>query len=98
MLIGTQDDNRGGRMKRNGQTLVGFAAETQDVLSNAAEKLEKKNLDMIVANDVTKPGAGFNTDTNIATLITKEAKKELPIMSKRQLADLILDEVLGLRI
>jgi len=86
-----------GGMKKPGQTLVGFAAETNDVLQNAEGKLTKKNLDMIVANDVTKPGAGFNTDTNIATLITKEAKKELPIMSKRQLADVILDEILGIR-
>ena len=67
------------------------------MIRHAEEKLAAKNLDMIVANDVTKPGAGFNTDTNIATLITKEAKKELPIMSKRQLADVILDEILEIR-
>jgi len=86
-----------GKTKKQGQTFVGFAAETDHVIRHAEEKLAAKNLDMIVANDVTKPGAGFNTDTNIATLITKEAKKELPIMSKRQLADVILDEILGIR-
>ena len=55
-----------GKIKKQGQTLVGFAAETDNVLQNAGEKLKKKNLDMIVANDVTAPGAGFNVDTNIA--------------------------------
>ena len=55
-----------GAIEKKGQTLVGFAAETDHVRKNAAEKLKKKNLDMIVANDVTLPGAGFNVDTNIA--------------------------------
>ena len=82
-----------GQMKKPGQIFVGFAAETDHVTKNAQKKLQAKNLDMIVANDVTKPGAGFNTDTNIATLITKGAEKELPLMSKRQLADVILDEI-----
>jgi phosphopantothenoylcysteine decarboxylase/phosphopantothenate--cysteine ligase len=76
---------------------VGFAAETNQVTENAREKLEKKNLDLIVANDVTKPGAGFNVDTNIATLITREGMEELPIMTKRQLADVILDRILVIR-
>jgi phosphopantothenoylcysteine decarboxylase/phosphopantothenate--cysteine ligase len=87
-----------GKTKKTGQTFVGFAAETDHVIRHAEEKLAAKNLDMIVANDVTKPGAGFNTDTNIATLITKDATKELPIMSKRQLADVILDEIMGFRV
>ena len=87
-----------GEMKKDGQTLVGFAAETDRVLQHAKEKLAAKHLDMIVANDVTKPGAGFNTDTNIAALITQESIKELPLMSKRQMADLILDRVLELRL
>ena len=86
-----------GTMKKNGQTLVGFAAETDHVLEHAAEKLTAKNLDMIVANDVTKPGAGFNTDTNIATLITGNGAEELPIMRKRQLADIILDRITEIR-
>lgn len=80
-----------GEAKRPGQVLIGFAAETQNVLENAAGKLNAKNLDMIVANDVTKPGAGFNVDTNIAALITRDSITELPLMSKRELADRILD-------
>ncbi len=86
-----------GRIKREGQTLVGFAAETDHLLENAASKLQKKNLDMIVANDVTKPGAGFNTDTNIATLITKDRTVDCPLQSKRALADDILNAVLEMR-
>ncbi len=86
-----------GKNRREGQTLVGFAAETDHVIQNAADKLKKKNLDMIVANDVTAPGAGFNTDTNIATLITRDATEELPLQTKRLLADRILDRVLELR-
>ena len=86
-----------GRMKRPGQTLVGFAAETQHVLENAQEKLRRKNLDLIVANDVSQPGAGFNVDTNIATIITAEATTSYPLRTKRQLADDILDAVLRVR-
>ena len=86
-----------GQMKKAGQILAGFAAETDHVERHAEAKLKAKNLDMIVANDVTKPGAGFNTDTNIATLITRNETKELPLMSKRQLADIILDRILELR-
>ena len=86
-----------GRMKRPGQTLVGFAAETENLLDNARRKLVKKNLDMIVANDVSKPGAGFNVDTNIATLMTREGLKECPLQSKAALAEDILDEIMRLR-
>ena len=86
-----------GKMKKAGQTLVGFAAETQHLEENAAQKLQKKNLDLIVANDVTQPGAGFNVDTNIATLITVKGKESLPLMTKRELADRILDKVAELR-
>ena len=86
-----------GSLKKKGQTLVGFAAETDNVRQNAAEKLKKKNLDMIVANDVTLPGAGFNVDTNIAALITKEGTEEQPLQTKRELADKILDKILVLR-
>ncbi len=86
-----------GRNRKKGQTLVGFAAETDHVQKNAVSKLKKKNLDMIVANDVTAPGAGFNVDTNIATLITKEGSEALPLQTKRQLADVILDRILALR-
>ena len=86
-----------GERKRSGQTLVGFAAETDNVRKNAKSKLKKKNLDMIVANDVTKPGAGFNADTNIATLMTKNGSEALPLQTKRKLADIILDRILVLR-
>ena len=86
-----------GEQKRAGQTLVGFAAETDHVQQNAQKKLAAKNLDMIVANDVTKPGAGFNTDTNIAALITADRIIEEPLQTKRQLAEKILDKVLEIR-
>ena len=87
-----------GKLKQKGQTLVGFAAETDHVQKNAVAKLKKKNLDMIVANDVTVPGAGFNTDTNIATLITKDGSEQQPLQTKRQLADVILDRIMALRV
>ena len=80
-----------GRRKHDGQVLVAFAAETNDVLDNARKKLVKKNADMIVANDVTRPGAGFGTDTNLITIITADTMDELPMMSKRAAADAILD-------
>ena len=86
-----------GKKKKPGQTLVGFAAETNDVLENAQGKLVKKNLDMIVANDVTAPGAGFDVDTNIVTFVTAEGMETLPCMKKRQVADELLNRVLNLR-
>jgi phosphopantothenoylcysteine decarboxylase/phosphopantothenate--cysteine ligase len=85
------------RNRSNGLLVVGFAAETNDVVNYARSKMEKKGLDMVVANDITKEGAGFNTDTNIATIISKDAQIDLPLMSKRELADKILDEILKLR-
>ena len=86
-----------GRRKRPGQTLVGFAAETERVTEHAREKLQRKSLDLIVANDVTAPGAGFNVDTNIATLITRTGATERPLQRKRDLAEDVLDAVLSLR-
>ena len=86
-----------GKMKKDGQTLVGFAAETDHLREFAQEKLTKKNLDLIVANDVTKEGAGFNTNTNIATLISKTGSRDYPLMSKRELADIILNSVIEIR-
>lgn len=80
-----------GRRKRDGQVLVAFAAETNDVLENARKKLARKNADMVVANDVTRPGAGFGTDTNAITIITAETAEEMPMMTKLQAADAILD-------
>lgn len=83
--------------RHNGLLVVGFAAETNDVVNYAKSKMEKKNLDLVVANDITKKGAGFNSDTNIATIISRDGEIDLPLMSKRELADKILDEVIKLR-
>ena len=83
--------------RRNDLLVVGFAAETNDVVAYAKSKMEKKNLDLVVANDITQQGAGFNSDTNIATILTRENEFDLPIMPKRELADKILDEVVKLR-
>jgi phosphopantothenoylcysteine decarboxylase/phosphopantothenate--cysteine ligase len=78
--------------QRTRQILVGFAAETDAVLAHARKKLKEKNLDLIVANDVTARGAGFGSDDNAATLITRDGGDiTLPLMSKRELADRILD-------
>ncbi len=85
-----------GKQKRPGQVLVAFAAETNDVEDNARGKLIRKNADLIVANDVTRPGAGFGVDTNIVTLITREDIQHLPQMSKSDVADAILDRVSAL--
>lgn len=82
-----------GRLKKPGQILVGFAAETNDVLENAEGKLRKKNLDMIVANDVTAPGAGFDVDTNIVTFVTAKGKETLPCLPKTQVAEELLNRV-----
>ena len=87
------------KRRRDGQLVVGFAAETNDVVTYAKIKMGKKGLDMVVANDITKEGAGFDTDTNIATIITKSGSEvDLPKMPKRELADRILDEVVGIRL
>jgi phosphopantothenoylcysteine decarboxylase/phosphopantothenate--cysteine ligase len=86
-----------GSAKKSGQTLVGFAAETENLHANAKKKLAKKNLDLIVANDVSQPGAGFNVDTNIATLITADGMVECPLRTKKELAGDILNKVMELR-
>lgn len=86
-----------GERKKPGQVLVGFAAETQNVLEHARAKLVSKHLDMIVANDVTADGAGFGVDTNIVTLITQQTCTPLPQMTKRKVADEILTQALALR-
>jgi len=83
-----------GRDKRDGQILVGFSMETENLIENSRKKLEKKNADFIVANDVSKEGAGFGTDTNMVTLISSSGQiKELPLMSKYDVANAILDEI-----
>jgi phosphopantothenoylcysteine decarboxylase/phosphopantothenate--cysteine ligase len=83
--------------RSNGMLVVGFAAETENVLDNARAKLQRKNLDAIVANDVTRSDAGFDTTTNAVTIITREGPIELPVMSKREAADRILDVIIRLR-
>ena len=85
-----------GRIKKDGQILVAFAAETDDVLGNAQAKLIKKNADLIVANDVTQTGAGFGVDTNCVTLISRNDVRSLPMMSKLDVGHAILDRVLEL--
>ena len=74
--------------------LCGFSMETQHLKENSKAKLEKKKLDMIVANNLKIAGAGFGTDTNVVTLITESEEKELPIMSKDEVASAIFDEIL----
>lgn len=79
--------------KKTSQTIVGFAAETENLIENAKKKLVSKNADIIVANDVSLEGAGFNSDTNIATIITKNEEIPMPKMSKDDLANKIIDQM-----
>ena len=84
--------------KKTHQVLVGFAAETQNLLENARDKVVKKNLDMIVANDVTAAGAGFNADTNIVKFLFANGEvRSLEQMPKVDVANCILDEALKIR-
>ena len=77
--------------------LCGFSMETENLIENSRKKLDKKNLDMIVCNNLKVAGAGFGTDTNVVTFITKSDIKELPIMSKEEVASKLLDEIMTLR-
>jgi phosphopantothenoylcysteine decarboxylase/phosphopantothenate--cysteine ligase len=83
--------------RTNGMLVVGFAAETENVLANARKKLRSKKLDAIIANDVTREDAGFDSPTNAITIITKDNTLELPLMSKTEAADRILDVIVSLR-
>ncbi|MDY2628940.1 MAG: bifunctional phosphopantothenoylcysteine decarboxylase/phosphopantothenate--cysteine ligase CoaBC [Lachnospiraceae bacterium] len=85
-----------GSHRRPGQILCGFSMETNNMLENSRKKLEKKHVDMIAANNLKQSGAGFGTDTNILTLITRDSVKELPIMSKEDAASGLIDELLKL--
>ncbi len=80
-----------GERKRAGQVLCGFSMETEDVLTHSREKLEKKNLDLIVANNLRTEGAGFGTDTNVVTILTAAGERELPLMTKEEAAGEIVD-------
>jgi phosphopantothenoylcysteine decarboxylase / phosphopantothenate---cysteine ligase len=83
--------------KKGNRILIGFAAETEDLIANAKKKLKEKNLDFIVVNDVTRPGAGFGSDTNQVKIIYPSGQvKDLPLMTKEEVSQLILDEVVRL--
>ncbi len=82
-----------GDNRRDGQFLCGFSMETENMVENSKAKLEKKHVDMIVANNLKQAGAGFGTDTNVVTLITKDGCEELPMMSKEEVAKHIMDVI-----
>ena len=83
--------------KKGNKILIGFAAETEDMVANAHKKLIEKNLDFIVVNDVTKPGAGFGTETNqVKILYSSGEVKDLPLMSKEEVSQFILDDIVKL--
>ncbi len=86
-----------GNHKKDGQILCGFSMETKDLLENSRKKLSKKNLDIIAANSLTTEGAGFGTSTNVLTFITREDEIQLPLMSKAEAADKLLDKILEIR-
>ena len=82
-----------GEHKRENQFLCGFSMETENMIGNSRAKLQKKNLDMVAANNVKVEGAGFQGDTNVMTLITQDQEIDLPLMSKEEVADKILDTI-----
>lgn len=82
-----------GSHKKDGQVLCGFSMETEHMLEHSREKLKKKNLDLIVANNLKVDGAGFGTDTNVVTILTKDQELELEKMSKEEVADRLLTEI-----
>jgi phosphopantothenoylcysteine decarboxylase/phosphopantothenate--cysteine ligase len=83
--------------QKGSRVLVGFAAETEELLRHAGEKLQKKNLDILVANDVTQDGAGFDGETNIVRFLTADGEtEELPLMTKDEVAEKLLDRILTL--
>lgn len=85
-----------GQNRREGQVICGFSMETDDLLANSTAKLAKKNVDMICANSLRQAGAGFGVDTNIITLITKDHTQELPLMTKEEAANAIIDKAIAL--
>ncbi|MEE1125627.1 MAG: bifunctional phosphopantothenoylcysteine decarboxylase/phosphopantothenate--cysteine ligase CoaBC [Acutalibacteraceae bacterium] len=86
-----------GTQKTEKQFICGFSMETENMLENSVKKLESKNIDMIVANNLKENGAGFGTDTNVITMITRNSLTELPIMSKEECAEKLLDKISELR-
>lgn len=87
-----------GTHKKEGQFLCGFSMETENLLENSRQKLEKKNLDLIAANSLKQEGAGFGTDTNVVTLLSKEDMIELPLLSKEEVADRLLNYIMEKRV
>lgn len=85
-----------GAHRREGQVLCGFSMETEHMLENSLAKLEKKKVDMIVANNLRQEGAGFGTDTNAVTFLTKKGAEELPLLSKEEVADRLFDRLIDL--
>ena len=85
-----------GAHKKDGQFLCGFSMETEHMLENSRAKLEKKNLDLICANNVKQEGAGFQGDTNVLTLISRSFEQQLPLLSKEEAADALLDKILSM--
>jgi phosphopantothenoylcysteine decarboxylase / phosphopantothenate---cysteine ligase len=83
--------------KRPGTLVIGFAAETENLLEHGRDKLLRKGADAIVLNDVSRPGLGFDSDRNAATFLTPRTAIELPEMTKKELAGRILDEIMALR-
>ena len=83
-----------GENRRNGQFICGFSMETENMLENSRQKLLKKNIDMIVANNLKQSGAGFGGNTNVVTIITKDSEKQLELMSKAEVANCLLNEIL----
>ena len=86
-----------GEHKRENQFLCGFSMETENMIGNSRAKLQKKNLDMVAANNVKVEGAGFQGDTNVMTLITQDQEIALPLLSKEEVANKILDIILATR-
>ena len=83
--------------KKSNQLIIGFAAETENVLENARKKLAKKSLDAIVVNDVSREGVGFDSDRNAVTILTQEDVVEVPETTKWEVAQRVLDQVVALR-
>ena len=86
-----------GEHKPEGQFLCGFSMETENMVENSRKKLQKKNADMIVANNLKVSGAGFAGDTNVVTLITSDTIRELPLMSKEEVARQLIDTIVSAR-
>jgi phosphopantothenoylcysteine decarboxylase/phosphopantothenate--cysteine ligase len=82
--------------KKSNQLIVGFAAESENIVQSATEKLHRKHLDLIVANDISAPGIGFQSDNNQVVLIDRNAQVEsLPLLTKTEIADILLDRILA---